>query len=491
MKKTMSEIYLSKINVSDSSLSAAPVKKPERKYETGSAERLEQEYETSLTKGLTAGEVKRRLSENRKDYLTKEKKRSWLRSAEQECLDSLFFFLIFLCVFLVLTGEEGWLTALPAPVLVSILKTRQVVRNHRFLQERKKLFLPKAQVLRDGTYQYVDVREIVIGDILRLKKGKKVPATVHSLTKPGVIYEKGEIFPEESGRAMAAGLSGSTVLKKQGILSRILSESENFPLRAQEMLFERGVTAMESASFPDAHGTKGIILDTETFPSALKPHALRELMELLRKKRIPLIFFTDQSRETAFDILKQLHLAENEKDVVDQTQFSCYLKEGALGKSYKKQMGSIRAYAGLDRRQKRKVLEAWENHCSWLYVLPDRNWNIAETWHETEKKISWLGFLDNASLDREFYFKKHWSEGLLQLLRSEAIWDIYVVWTEKVQERALAALCVFNGAMLLAGVFAKTESAFSWMFLFSTIICGGLALWKELWWLWLRRKGDW
>ena len=47
------------------------------------ADNLEQEYETSLEKGLAAGEVNRRLSENRFEYLKKEKKRSWIRSAEQ------------------------------------------------------------------------------------------------------------------------------------------------------------------------------------------------------------------------------------------------------------------------------------------------------------------------------------------------------------------------------------------------------------------------
>ena len=470
---------------------ADPAAELEQDYAADPAAKLEQDYETSLKTGLTAGEVNRRLSENRWEYLAKEKKRSWIRSAEQECLDPLFFFLIFLCAFLFLVGEKEWLTALPAPVLVSILKMRQVMRNHRFLEERKTMFLPKAQVFRDGTYQYIDVREIVSGDILRLKKGAKVPVTVHSLTKSGVIYEKGEKFPEESGRAVAAGPPGSTVLKKQGILPRILSGSASFPLRAQEMLFQRGVTVMDGACLPDSRKKKAVILDTECFPSVLRPHAFQKLIQFLNQNDIRLIFFTDQNRETAFDILNQLHVTDNKRDIIDAAQFSCYLEENRrLGKGYERQMNTIRAYAGLDRQSKRKVMEAWRDGCQWLYIFPDRSWSLPEEWQEEEKKISWLGFLDGRALDREFYFRKHWSEGLFQLLQGEYLWNAFVTGTEKIQEKVLAALCIFNGVMLLAGIFEGARDTFHWMFLISSLVCGGVALWKELWWQWLRRKRD-
>ena len=71
---------------------ADPSAELEQDHAADPAAKLEQDYETSLKTGLTAGEVNRRLSENRWEYLAKEKKRSWIRSAEQECLDPLFFF---------------------------------------------------------------------------------------------------------------------------------------------------------------------------------------------------------------------------------------------------------------------------------------------------------------------------------------------------------------------------------------------------------------
>ena len=99
------------------------------------ADNLEQEYETSLEKGLTAGEVNRRLSENRFEYHKKKKKRSWIRSAEQECLDPLFFFLLFLSVLLLLAGGNGWQITLFGGCLVFLLKIRQAMRNYTYLRE--------------------------------------------------------------------------------------------------------------------------------------------------------------------------------------------------------------------------------------------------------------------------------------------------------------------------------------------------------------------
>lgn len=468
------------------------------------ADNLEQEYETSLEKGLTAGEVNRRLSENRFEYLTKEKKRSWIRSAEQECLDPLFFFLLFLCTFYFLTEEKGWLAALPLPVIVLLLKVGQAKRNNMFLQKRKELFLPKIQVLRDGVYRYIDVREIVIGDILRLKKGKRVPTAVRSLINPGVVYEKGDVFPEESGKAVAMGSAGSTALQKRGILSRILSESALFPLRAQEMLYRRGVIAMETSCLPGKGKKRAVIIDTEYFPSSLKPHALRELTKLLQREAVPLIFFTDKKREEAFDILKRLGLAEQERDVIDEKQFACYLDS-----DYRRQLKTIRAYAGLNKQEKSRVLDGWCKECDWLYVLPDRNWqrpekdfsdqknltqrsnaenvpDIVETERKKEKgRILWLGLLDESSLDRDFYFKKHWSDGLLRLFQCESRWNTFENITEMVQKRTLIMLCIFNGIMLFAGCSGAGVPVFYWMFLVSYVICGGLALWRELWWMWM------
>ena len=86
---------------------ADPAAELEQDYAADPAAKLEQDYETSLKTGLTAGEVNRRLSENRWEYLAKEKKRSWIRSAEQECLDPLSFFSFFSVPFCFWLGKKN------------------------------------------------------------------------------------------------------------------------------------------------------------------------------------------------------------------------------------------------------------------------------------------------------------------------------------------------------------------------------------------------
>ena len=85
-------------------------------------------------------------------------------------------------------------------------------------------------------------------------------------------------------------------------------------------------------------------------------------------------------------------------------------------------------------------------------------------------------------------FEGQWSEGILHLLRGAALWNTFQRVTETVQEKALAVLCVLNAAMLLGGIIAQRPETFTGMSLLSAALCGGLALWKELWWQWLRRK---
>lgn len=477
MKECVSMIWAEDDNEKNLQMSASP------------ATDLEQEYETSIIHGLAASEANRRLAENPWKYLTKEKKRSWLRSIKQECLDPLFFFLIFLSAFLCMIGETGWQIAVFFLLVVLLLKGRQVMDNYYFLQNRKQLFLPKVQVLRDGKYKYIDVREIVIGDILRLKKGQKVPAAVCSLAQPGVIYEKGIYFPEEAGKVIVAAVSQTTVFPKKNILSRLFAESSHLPLRAQEWLFRQGVIAMENALVPNVKckGKRIVFLDTEYFPSVRKCHLLREMLQEAKKENLSLIFFTDKKREDVYNILQHLSLVKEERDIINEKEFACYGKE-----DYEKQKSTIRAYIGLNNKEKKEVVEAWRKDCQWICFLANRNWKCPKGWQSVQADIAKtsvisVGLLHQMDAEREIYFGGHWGEGLFHLLRTASRWHTYEEKTEKVQQMALMALCIFNSVMLLGGICSRTPETFVWMFLLSVIVCGGLAVWKEWWWRWLRQ----
>lgn len=103
--------------------------------------------------------ISERLSAKRKERLKKNhregdrslrKKRDtgvWIESAEQEYLDPLFFFLLFLLCFFVSTGEPGWKIVLAALVWVFFCKGRQTLRNRRFLQKGRTIRQAEADAL--------------------------------------------------------------------------------------------------------------------------------------------------------------------------------------------------------------------------------------------------------------------------------------------------------------------------------------------------------
>ena len=53
-------------------------------------------------------------------------------------------------------------------------------------------------VLRENIFQCVQVNSLVKGDIVRLKRGEKVPLAVISLKLPYKEYKQGEIFAENT-----------------------------------------------------------------------------------------------------------------------------------------------------------------------------------------------------------------------------------------------------------------------------------------------------
>ena len=188
-----------------------------------SIRQLEKQFETNVETGLITTEAERRLSKKESQLNTKLKKRLWHLSAKQECHDPLFFFQIYLCIFFLFAGEKCGMISWIALFVMIILKSKQIVVNYRWLRKQINKKVQNALVLRDGIYREMDIRNIVTGDILRIKKGQKVPVSVWSVQNPGNKYWEGEIFQEESGKVIACG---TTNLKKCN--GKYMEYSEDF-----------------------------------------------------------------------------------------------------------------------------------------------------------------------------------------------------------------------------------------------------------------------
>src|SRR5678815_5787146 len=104
----------------------------------------------------------------------------------------MFVLLIVAAAIYLALGDLSEALALLASVLVMIgITFYQERKTERALDALRELASPRAKVLRDGEWRTIAGREVVVGDLLRVKGGDRVPAdrTVASAgTRRSVSY---------------------------------------------------------------------------------------------------------------------------------------------------------------------------------------------------------------------------------------------------------------------------------------------------------------
>jgi Ca2+-transporting ATPase len=128
-------------------------------------------------RGLTSVEAAARLARDGPNELPSAKPRSPWAIAWEVVREPMFLLLIGAGVVYVALGDIEEALALLFSVLVMIAITfYQERRSERALEALRELASPRAQVLRDGEWRVVAGRDVVAGDLLRVKEGDRVPA---------------------------------------------------------------------------------------------------------------------------------------------------------------------------------------------------------------------------------------------------------------------------------------------------------------------------
>jgi Ca2+-transporting ATPase len=128
-------------------------------------------------RGLTAEEVRQRLSEYGPNELRKEEKASPLTLFLSQFKNLLIVILMAATLLSLLVGE--WVDALMIAAIVllsAILGFVQEYKAERALEALKKMLSPTITVLRDSREEEIPSRELVPGDIVLLEAGDKIPA---------------------------------------------------------------------------------------------------------------------------------------------------------------------------------------------------------------------------------------------------------------------------------------------------------------------------
>lgn len=127
--------------------------------------------------GLSSAEARERLLRDGPNLLGAPRRRRWFDTLREVLLEPMF--LLLLCagaLYLTLGELTDALVLMAAVVLVIAITFLQERRTERALEALRDLASPRACVVRDGMAQRVAARDLVVGDIVVLEEGDRVPA---------------------------------------------------------------------------------------------------------------------------------------------------------------------------------------------------------------------------------------------------------------------------------------------------------------------------
>ncbi|MDY7537391.1 cation-translocating P-type ATPase [Undibacterium sp. RTI2.1] len=155
---------------------------------------------TNSTSGLTTNEVETKLHTNGWNDLPSAKPRSFQAIAWTIVSEPMFVLLIACgAIYLVLGNIEDAAILLGSVFIIIGMSFSQEKKSERALEALRDLSSPQALVLRNSTQQRVPGRDVVLGDIILLVEGDRIPADAFLIESQGLTVDEsllsGESIP--------------------------------------------------------------------------------------------------------------------------------------------------------------------------------------------------------------------------------------------------------------------------------------------------------
>ena len=140
--------------------------------------------------GLTSAEAARRLRGGYNE-LPSAKPRGLLSIAWEVVREPMFLLLIGASVIYLLLGDMREALVLFASVFVVMgITFHQERKTERAIEALRELASPRAHVLRDAEWQSIAAREVVVGDLVRIREGDRVPADAILLSADNLVADE-------------------------------------------------------------------------------------------------------------------------------------------------------------------------------------------------------------------------------------------------------------------------------------------------------------
>lgn len=160
--------------------------------------------------GLSNAEAALRLRRDGANLLPQADRRNAWRIVRSVLAEPMLMLLLAATAIYLLLGDPQEAAALGASVLVVIgLTIYQEYKSERALQALRDLSSPRARVLREGEMRLVAAREVVVGDVIFLAEGDRVPADARLVEDNDLMLDEsmltGESVPVPRSATFRAG----------------------------------------------------------------------------------------------------------------------------------------------------------------------------------------------------------------------------------------------------------------------------------------------
>lgn len=183
-------------------------------YYTSGLGELEGIMKTDFARGISEKEAAKRLEKFGKNVIEAKDKGKWLSIFLDQFRDFMVLVLLGATLLSGLLGEYvDAITIIAIVIINAVLGFYQEYKAERSLEELKKMTAPRAKVMRSGKIKEVLAQDLVIGDLVLLDPGSKIPADLRLIEVKGL----------ECNEASLTGESVAVSKKSQGLKGQINS----------------------------------------------------------------------------------------------------------------------------------------------------------------------------------------------------------------------------------------------------------------------------
>ena len=184
-----------------------------------SVESITQTLAVDSEKGLSEKEVAQRQKRHGYNILQGVKQRSIVSIFISQFQDPLVYILFFAALIIFIFGEDKLDAFIISGVLFfnAILGTVQEARTKNIIENLKRYIKAESVVVRDGAKTVVDDKDLVVGDIIFLQEGQRVPADARVITSNNLRVDEAIL----TGEAHAVEKQSDTILHAVSLGDRI------------------------------------------------------------------------------------------------------------------------------------------------------------------------------------------------------------------------------------------------------------------------------